>query len=273
MYQVTALQVNELRKKTGSGMMDCKKALLEAKGDFAKAIELLRKKGQKIAMNRSDRQATEGVLIAKVNSESTQGVIIGLNCETDFVAKNNDFIQLAHELCQIALSCKEKEEFLEVRIGSISVKEKLIEQTGVIGEKIDLGTFELLKAPFVSSYIHNGNKIATLVGLSKFCEGVAQVGKDLAMQIAAMNPMALTEEGLPIEVIEKEKEIIRDQLVKEGKPENMVERISQGKLKKFFSENVLIHQSFIKNEKLSVENYLNDFHNDIKIVSYKRAVI
>ncbi|WP_103327564.1 translation elongation factor Ts [Bacteroidetes bacterium endosymbiont of Geopemphigus sp.] len=273
MYQVTADQVNKLRKKTGSGIMDCKKALTEVQGDFDKAIDLLRKKGQKIAMNRSDREANEGALVAKVNTAGTKGVIVGLNCETDFVAKNDNFTKLAHELAEKALIYKDKEEFLEAPIGAITVKEKLIEQTGVVGEKLDLGTFEFLESPFVASYTHHGNKIATLIGFSIAPEGVDQVGKDLAMQVAAMNPMALTEEDLSVDLIEKEKEIAKEQLRKEGKPENMLENIAQGKLKKFYSENTLIHQSFIKDQKLSVATYLKNFDTSIRITAYRRVAL
>ena len=273
MYLVTAVQVNHLRKNTGSGIMDCKKALVEAQGDFDKAIEILRKKGQKIAINRAECESSEGVLIAKVNISRTKGVIIGLNCETDFVAKNGDFIKLAHEIVEKALIYKCKEELLEALIGTITIKEKLIEQTGVIGEKIDLNTFEFLESPSVTPYIHNGNKIASLVGLSIPLKGVDQVGKDLAMQVAAMNPMVLTEKELPNEVLEKEKEITKEQLRKEGKPERILDCIAQGKLRKFFSEKVLIHQSFIKDQKLSVSDYLKNFDSNIRITSYRRVAL
>ncbi|MEM0932759.1 MAG: translation elongation factor Ts, partial [Bacteroidota bacterium] len=196
MANITAADVNKLRKMTGAGMMDCKKALVEAEGDFDKAIEILRKKGQKVAAKRADRDSSEGAAIAKVNENQSSGVIISLNCETDFVAKNDSFVSLANDLAELALYFDNKDAFLAASYNGMTVSEKLTEQTGVIGEKIEIGSFERLNAAFVGSYIHAGNKIATLVGLSASVDGAAQAAKDVAMQAAAMNPVALNEEGV-----------------------------------------------------------------------------
>ncbi len=191
MAQITAAQVNELRKKTGAGMMDCKKALVEAEGDFDKAIEVLRKKGQKIAEKRADRDSSEGAVIAKVNDQATKGVIVSLNCETDFVAKNDDFVALANAMAEVALGTNSQEEFLAADFEGMTVQEKLTEQTGVIGEKIEIGGFKVLEAPFVGSYIH-GNKIGALVGLSQAIDGAAEVGKSVSMQVASMGATTLS---------------------------------------------------------------------------------
>ena len=185
MANITAAEVNKLRQTTGAGMMDCKKALVESDGDFELAIEILRKKGQKVAANRADRESTEGAVIAKVNDAKTSGVIVSLNCETDFVAKNDNFVALANQMAEIALNFDSREDFLNAKFEDTTVAEKLIEQTGVIGEKIEIGTFEKVSAPFVGYYIHAGNKISTLVGLSAKVEGAEVVAKDVAMQAAA----------------------------------------------------------------------------------------
>lgn len=192
MVKITAAEVNKLRKSTGAGMMDCKNALVEAEGDFDKAIDILRKKGQKVAAKRADRDSSEGAAIAKVNSEYTSGVIISLNCETDFVAKNESFVTLANELADVALNCDTKDAFLAADFKGMTVQEKLIEQTGVIGEKIEIGGFEKLEAPYVGHYIHVGNRIAAIVGISTKVNDSALVTKDLAMQVASMGATTLS---------------------------------------------------------------------------------
>lgn len=270
-YQVKAAEVSKLRNSTGAGMMDCKKALVEAEGDFDKAIEILRKKGQKVAANRADRETTEGAVIATVNSDATKGVVVTLGCETDFVAKNEDFIELATKLAQKALDFKDKDEFLKSDMDGISVEDKLTEQTGVIGEKLDIKSFEVLEAPFVGSYIHNGNKIAALVGLSESFEGADEVAKNVSMQVAAMNPLALSEEKVDQQVIDKEIEIAKDQLRQEGKPEAMLDQISKGKLNKFFKDNTLIHQEYIMGEKQSVKDYVSSVKNGVEITDFVRV--
>ncbi|RCT55670.1 translation elongation factor Ts [Winogradskyella sp. KYW1333] len=270
--KITAAEVNKLRKATGAGMMDCKKALVEANGDFDKAIEILRKKGQKVAAKRADRESTEGAAIAKVNGDNTVGVSIVLGCETDFVGKNDNFVALAHELADLALNFNSKDEFLDADFGGMTVAEKLIEQTGVIGEKLGINAFEKIEAPFVGSYIHAGNKIATLVGLSANVDGADVVAKDVAMQTAAMNPIALNEEGVDASVIEKEIEIAKDQLRQEGKPEAMLDNIAKGKLKRFFKDNTLVNQAFIKDSKVSVANYVKTI-GDVEVTSFKRVAL
>lgn len=252
--------------------MDCKKALVEANGDFDKAIEILRKKGQKVAAKRADRESTEGAAISKVNEDHTAGVSIVLGCETDFVGKNENFVNLANELAELALNYSSKDEFLAADFNGMTVADKLIEQTGVIGEKLNINAFEKIEAPFVGSYIHAGNKIATLVGLSASAEGAEVVAKDVAMQVAAMNPIALNEEGVDAAVIEKEIEIAKDQLRQEGKPEAMLDNIAKGKLKRFFKDNTLVNQAFIKDSKVSVKDYVKTI-GDVTVTSYKRVAL
>jgi len=272
MVKITAAEVNKLRKTTGAGMMDCKKALVEAEGDFDKAIEILRKKGQKVAANRADRESTEGAAIAKVNNANTVGVSIVLGCETDFVGKNEAFVNLAHQFAEIALNQSSKEEFLAADFGGMTVADKLIEQTGVIGEKLEIKAFDKIDAPFVGSYIHAGNKIATLVGLSAAVDGADVVAKDVAMQAAAMAPIALDEDGVDQATIEKEIEIAKDQLRQEGKPEAMLDNIAKGKLKRFFKDNTLVNQAFIKDGKQSVAQYVKTL-GDVTVVNFKRVAL
>ncbi|MEA1784567.1 translation elongation factor Ts [Arenibacter sp. GZD96] len=273
MANITAADVNKLRQTTGAGMMDCKKALVEADGDFEKAIELLRKKGQKVAANRSDRESSEGAAIAKVNANQTSGVVISLNCETDFVAKNESFVSLANALAELALQFETKDAFLAADFNGISVQEKLIEQTGVIGEKIEIGSFKKLSAPLVGSYIHAGNRIATLVGLSASLSGAEVVAKDVAMQAAAMNPVALDESAVDQSIIDKEIEIAKDMLRQEGKPEAMLDSIAKGKLNRFFKDNTLVNQDFIKDSKLSVAQYVSTLDATLKVIAFERVAL
>jgi elongation factor Ts len=272
MTKISAADVMKLRKATGAGMMDCKKALVESEGDFDKAIELLRKKGQKVAANRADRESTEGAAIAKVNDTHTVGVSIVLGCETDFVGKNESFVNLAKELAETALNYASKEEFLAADFQGMTVADKLIEQTGVIGEKLEINAFAKLEAPFVGSYIHAGNKIATLVGLSANVEGASTAAKDVAMQAAAMNPIALNEDRVDASIIEKEIEIAKDQLRAEGKPEAMLDNIAKGKLKRFFKDNTLVNQAFIKDSKISVADYVKSY-GDVSITAFERVAL
>jgi elongation factor Ts len=269
--KITASDVNKLRQSTGAGMMDCKKALEESNGDFEKAVEVLRKKGQKVAANRADRESSEGVVLAKVNSENNYGVIISLNCETDFVAKNEDYINLAQKLSDQALNYKDKESFLNSDFDGMTVSEKLLEQTGVIGEKIEIGSFESLSSEYVGSYIHAGNKIASIVGLSEVFESSFEVAKDISMQVAAMNPVALNEDEVSQDIIDKEIEIAKDQLRQEGKPEEMLENIAKGKLNKFFKENTLVNQQFIKDNKLSIKDYLKTHSSSVTVNGFCRV--
>ena len=270
--KITAADVNKLRQTTGAGMMDCKKALVEAGGDFEKAIEILRKKGQKVAANRADRESTEGAAIAKVNANNTVGVAIVLACETDFVGKNESFVSLANEFADLAFNYDSKEAFLEADFNGMTVAEKLIEQTGVIGEKIEINAFEKIEAPYVGFYIHAGNKIATLVGLSANVKGSETVAKDVAMQVAAMNPIALNEEAVDASIIDKEIEIAKDLLRQEGKPEAMLDNIAKGKLNRFFKDNTLVNQDFIKDSKQSVGQYVKSIGN-VEVINFKRVAL
>lgn len=272
MAKITAAEVNKLRKTTGAGMMDCKNALVEADGDFDKAIEILRKKGQKIAAKRADRDSSEGAVIAKVNDDASKGVIVSLNCETDFVAKNDSFVEMANKLADIALDTSSKEELLGKDFEGMTVQEKLIEQTGVIGEKIEIGDYRILKAPFVGSYIHAGNKIGVLTGLSKGGDNAAEVAKDVAMQAAAMNPVALNEDGVDQSIIDKEVEIAKEQLRQEGKPEAMLDNIAKGKIKRFFKDNTLVNQDFIKDSKKSVSQYVKESAG-AEVVAFERVAL
>jgi elongation factor Ts len=273
MSTITASDVNKLRTITGAGMMDCKKALVEAEGDFDKAIEILRKKGQKVAANRSDRESTEGAVIAAVNADSTSGAIISLNCETDFVGKNEGFVKLAQELAALALNFESKEALLAADFNGITVAEKLIEQTGVIGEKIEIGSFERLSGAYVNSYIHAGNKIATLVALSANVGGADEAARNVAMQAAAMNPIALNEDGVDASIIEKEIEIAKDQLRAEGKPEAMLDNIAKGKINRFFKDNTLVNQDYIKDSSMSVSAYVKSVDAGLTVTGFKRAAL
>jgi elongation factor Ts len=270
--KITASEVNKLRQATGAGMMDCKKALVEAEGDFDKAVENLRKKGQKVAANRADRDSSEGAVLAKVNADQTAGVIVSVNCETDFVAKNDTYLNLANALTDLALNYDSKEAFLAADFEGMTVAEKLTEQTGVIGEKIEIGGFKTLKAPFVGSYIHAGNKIATLVGLSATIDNGEEVAKNVAMQVAAMNPIALNEEGVDASIIEKEIEIAKEQLRQEGKPEAMLDNIVKGKIKRFYKDNTLVDQDYIKDNKVSVAAYVKSA-GDVTVSGFERVAL
>ena len=272
MANITAADVNKLRTATGAGMMDCKKALVEANGDFDLAIENLRKKGQKVAANRSDRESTEGAAIAVINADNTAGVAITLNCETDFVGKNDSFVKLATELANQALKFSTKEELLASDFNGITVAEKLIEQTGVIGEKIEIGAFERLEGAFVGSYIHAG-KIATLISLSANVEGADEAAKNVAMQAAAMNPIALNEDGVDAAIIEKEIEIAKEQLRAEGKPEAMLDNISKGKIQRFYKDNTLVNQDYIKDGSMSVANYVKSVDATLSVTGFKRVAL
>jgi elongation factor Ts len=252
-------------------MMDCKKALVEADGDFEKAIDILRKKGQKVAAKRADREATEGAVIAVTSADNTNGVVICVNCETDFVAKNEGFVQLAKDIAGVALNTMPADlEALKAAKfdDKLTVEEKLTEQTGVIGEKIDLSVYEKMEAPFIGSYIHMGNKIGTLVALN---EEAVEAAKNVAMQAAAMNPVALNRDSVSQDIIERELEVGREQARQEGKPEQMIDKIAQGKLNKFFKENTLVDQQFIKDGNMTVAKYLTSVKPGLEVTDFKRV--
>jgi len=275
MAKITAAEVNKLRKHTGAGMMDCKNALVENDGDFEKAIDYLRKKGQKVAAKRSDRDAAEGVVISKVNEDNTFAAVLMLNCETDFVAINADFVAFTRSILDAAVANKAKsmEELKAIQIDGRSVEDLVTDQVGKIGEKIEIGNYGALEGAFVNFYIHPGNKIATAVELSKNVDGVVDISKDVAMQVAAMNPIALDKNSIPQETIDRELEIAKDVIRQEGKPEHMIEKISMGKLNKFFKENTLTSQAFIKDSKINVETYVKQADKDLVVSNFLRFAL
>jgi elongation factor Ts len=271
MGTITAADVSKLRKMTGAGMMDCKKALQEADGDFDKAVEIIRKKGQAVANKRADREASEGVVLAATTEDKKFGAMIVLNCETDFVAKNEDFVKFAQSILDKALETKpaDLDALKNADMGGMTIAEGVVEKIGVIGEKIDLAYYGKMEAAYLQPYIHPGNKLASLVGFNK--EDVdLQVAKDIAMQVAAMNPVAVDEADVPADVIEKEKEIGREQARREGKPENLLDRIAEGKLKKFFKESTLLNQDFIKDSKKNIRTYLKENDPELKVTGFLR---
>ncbi len=268
---ITASQVNELRKKTGAGMMDCKKALVEADGDMETAIDLLRKKGQKVAAKRGENEAKEGVIFAE--SKGNVGYILQLNCETDFVAKNEDFRNFVNSILQIAISndINTLEELKSSKYDDkLTVEEKLTEQVGVIGEKLDLSNYARVTSESVVAYNHPGNQLATLVALNKASESAEEAAKQVAMQVAAMNPLALNKDGIDQDTIQREIEVGKDLAIQEGKPAEMAEKIAQGRLNKFFQENTLLSQPFVRDNKVTVEQFLKQAEADLTVTDFKR---
>ena len=273
---ISAKEVNELRQKTGSGMMDCKKALVEAGGDFDKAIDILRKKGQKVSAARSNRETSEGIVIYKLSSNEDKASILSFTCETDFVAKNEDFQELASRILDTAFenSFSSIEEILSSKLDSLTIEQEIVNLIGKIGEKIELRQFENLEGEKIVPYIHAGKKLGVLVSLVNTSSvDYVSAGKDVAMQIAAMNPIALNKDGVDQSVIDKEIEIGKEQAIKEGKPENIVEKIAQGKLQKFFKENTLLSQPFVKDNSMTIESYLGTFSSDLTVDKFLRVSI
>ncbi len=271
MAEITAADVAKLRKLTGAGMMDCKNALVEANGDIERAIELIRERGKAIANKRADREAGEGAALAKVNSAGNRGAMIVLNCETDFVAKNADFLSVANKILDFALTSTPAnlEALKDSQLDGRKVSDLVAEFSGITGEKVELSYYEQINAPMVISYIHPGNKLATLVGYSKTTD--VQVAKDVAMQVAAMSPVAIDKDDVPEDIRKKEFEIGREQARLEGKPENMLDKIAEGKLQKFYKESTLLNQEFIKDNKMSIRQYLQGVDKDLKVVAFKRV--
>ena len=273
---ISAQEVNKLRQMTGSGMMDCKKALLEANGDFDKAIEFLRKKGQKVSASRADRKTSEGIIFTKISEDGSKGVLIALSCETDFVAKNEAFIALGEEI----LACAFDHEPTDINawrshnLGKLTVGEKIIENTGKIGEKLEISSFEILNSERVVSYVHSNKKLGVLVGLDN-TNGVPieEVGRNVAMQIASMNPIAVNKEDVDPSIIEKEIEIGKEQARKEGKPEAIIEKIANGKLQKFFNENTLMSQKFVKDNSMTITQYLDGVFRGMIVTEFRRIII
>lgn len=268
---ITAADVNKLRQQTGAGMMDCKKALEESNGDFEQAVDFLRKKGAKVAANRQDRDAKEGVVLAKTTADGKQGIVISVNCETDFVAKNADFITFADTVATIALEKKPAtiDALKALPYNSdITVADKFMEQVGKIGEKIDIGYFNQVSAEKVTAYNHPGNRLAVVVGFNKAIDDEA--AKNVAMQTAAMAPVAVDKDDVSPETLERELEIAREQIRAEGKPEDMVEKIAAGKVNKFYKESTLLNQEYIKDNKLSVRQYLQGINKELTVTGFKR---
>lgn len=273
---ITAQDVNKLRQMTGAGMMDCKKALVEADGDFDKAVEILRKKGQKVSASRADRETSEGVVLIKTSEDNTKGVLIAFTCETDFVAKNDDFVALAQQVTDLAFehAPADIDALNALPVDGITLGNKIIENTGKIGEKLEISAYEVLEGENVVPYIHSNKKLGVMVALKNVNGAdVEEAGKDVAMQIAAMNPVAVDKDGVDQSTIEKEIEIGKDQARQEGKPENIIEKIALGKLQKFFKENTLLSQTFVKDNSMSIEQYLNSVSKGLTVSNFKRVSI
>ncbi len=273
---ITAADINKLRQATGAGMMDCRKALTEAGGDFEGAIDWLRKQGQKVAAKRSDREAKEGVIIAQTSADNKTGFVVTISCETDFVSKNADFIAFAQSIADAAVAnnVKSAEELNEVTVGGAKVADLINDKLAAIGEKIGIARFERIDAPYVSSYIHGANRMGVLVALT---QEAADAGKDVAMQIAAMNPLAVDADSVPSEVIERERAIVIETMKADpkmaGKPEEMVAKIAEGKLNAFFKENTLVAQAFVKDNSKSVGDYLKSVNKDLAVTQFVRVAL
>lgn len=273
---ISAKEVNELRKMTGAGMMDCKKALIEADGDYDKAIDILRTKGQKVSASRADRDAKEGVVFIKSSDDSNESVLVALACETDFVAKNEEFQATGQKIVEIAFDKNPAslEELLSIEFDGISIAEKITELIGKIGEKIEVKFYERLKGEVVVPYIHAGSKLGVMVALANANGGdVTGAGKDVAMQIAAMRPVAVSKDSVDQATIDHELAIGREQAIAEGKPEQIVDKIAQGKLNKFFQENTLLAQKFVKDNSMTVEAYLNSIQDGLTVTEFKRIAL
>lgn len=272
---ITAAQVNELRKKTGSGLMDCKKALTETDGDIEAAIDLLRKKGQKVSALRAGREATEGAIIALVNDAKDFGVAIHLSSETDFVAKNEDFVTLAEKIAQLALENhpEDLEALLAIDLDGLPIKERVTELVGKINEKIELVNYTSLSAETVVPYIHAGGKIGVLVGMNKDSDKVQEVARDIAMQIAAMNPIAINQDGVDQATIDREMALGKEKALAEGKPENIVEKIAEGTVKKFLKENTLLDQKFVKDSSKTVAQVVKETEDGLEVKGFRRLAL
>ena len=269
---ITASDINKLRQATGAGMLDCRKALTESNGDFESAIDWLRKQGQKVAAKRSDREAKEGVVLTKTTADNKTGIVVCISCETDFVSKNADFVAFAQTIADAAIANNVKtiEALNETAINGSKVSELINDKLAAIGEKIALTKFDRIEAPYVASYIHGANRMGVLVGLTKVA---TEAGKDVAMQIAAMNPLAVDESLISPETIAREKDIAIEQIKAEGKPADMAEKIAIGKINKFFKENTLLAQAFVKDQNKSVAEYLKNVDPEIKVTEFRRVAL
>jgi len=273
---ITAADINKLRQTTGAGMMDCRKALTETNGDFEAAIDWLRKKGQKVAALRGDRDAKEGVVLAKTTADNKTGIALCLSCETDFVSKNSDFVAFAQSIMNAAVenNVKSADELNNVSINGARIADMVNDKLASIGEKIGISKFERIDADFVASYIHGANRMGVLVGLNK---SASDAGKDVAMQIAAMNPVAIDAASIPADVVAREKAIVTDLIKNDpkmaGKPDEMIAKIAEGKLNSFFKENTLLAQAFVKDAGKTVGDYLKEVNSDLKVVAFKRVAL
>lgn len=277
--QISASDVNKLRQQTGAGMMDCKKALTETNGDFEAAIDYLRKKGAKVAASRQDRESNEGVVIARTSEDGKRGVIIELNCETDFVAKNAEFIAFANLIANVAVEEKPADLAaltqlqIDTDVDRVSIAEAVTEKTGKIGEKIGVSKYEVVEGEKVIAYIHGNFRLGVLVGLSANVAGAEEAGKDVAMQIAAMNPVAIDKDGVDATTVQRELEIAKEQIRAEGKPEEMVEKIASGKLNKFYKDSTLLNQEFVKDSSKSVAQFLSSIDKGLTVTAFKRVAL
>ena len=269
---MTAADINKLRQATGAGMMDCRKALVESNGEFEAAIDWLRKQGQKVAAKRSDREAKEGVVIAQTTADKKTGIVLCISCETDFVSKNSDFVAFAQSIADAAIAnnVKTAEELGNVEVNGAKVSDIINDKVAAIGEKIEIQKFERVEAPFVASYIHGAYRMGVLVGMT---EEAAEAGKDVAMQIAAMNPLAIDESSIDPATIAREKDIAIEQIKAEGKPAEMAEKIALGKVNKFLKDNTLLAQPFVKDNAKSVAEYLKATSADLKLTEFKRVAL
>ena len=271
---VSMADITKLRKMTGAGMMDCKNALTEAEGDFDKAMKIIREKGKAVAAKRSDREAAEGCVLAKVADGF--GAIIALKCETDFVAKNEDFVKLTNDILDAAIAhkCKTLDEVKALPLGDTTVAQAVIDRSGITGEKMELDGYMTIEAPVIAVYNHqNKNFLCTMVALNKAVEGVDRIGHEVAMQVAAMNPIAISEADVPAEVLAKEKEIAADKARQEGKPENMIEKIAMGRIGKFYKEVCLLKQEYIQDAKMTVADFLKAADKDLAVTAFKRFTL
>lgn len=271
---ISASEVNNLRKATGAGLMDCKKALTETNGDFDAAVDFLRKRGAKIAAKRADREATEGAVIALTSADNKTGVIVLLSCETDFVAKNDGFVAFAKEIAEVALAEKPADisALKTLKVGAVALEARLLEEVAKIGEKIDVVHYELVEGENIVPYIHAGNRMGVLVEMNNAAtDANISAGKDVAMQIAAMNPVAVDKDGVDASTVEREMKIGREQAIAEGKPENIIDRIAEGKLQKFFKENTLLNQDFVKDSSMNVAKMLDGVEKGLTIKQFKRV--
>lgn len=271
---VSMADITKLRKMTGAGMMDCKNALTEAEGDFDKAMKIIREKGQAVAAKRSDREASEGCVLAKVANGF--GAIIALKCETDFVAKNEDFVKLTNDILDAAIAhkCKTLDEVKALPLGDTTVAQAVTDRSGITGEKMELDGYMTIEAPVIAVYNHqNKNFLCTMVALNKAVEGADRIGHEVAMQVAAMNPLAISEADVPADVLAKEKEIAADKARQEGKPENMIEKIAMGRIGKFYKEVCLLKQEYIQDAKMTVADFLKAADKDLTVTAFKRFTL